>query len=177
MPHLETQGLDLSHPKIWEAQALAKILAKATSSERKTNGIADKAHIVFTNGCYDILHPGHVSLLADAKKLGEILVLALNTDASVKRLGKGADRPINPLSVRAFMAAHLESVDYVTCFDQDTPLEIIKLLKPHILVKGGDWAIENIVGADVVKTYGGLVYSLPLLKGYSTTGLINNIRG
>ncbi len=176
MPHLETQGIGLSHPKIWEAHALAKILAKEVSQERKNHGVPDKAHVVFTNGCYDILHPGHVSLLADAKKLGEILVLALNTDASVRRLGKGKDRPINSLSVRAFMAAHLESVDYVTCFDEDTPLEIITLLNPDVLVKGGDWPVDKIVGADVVQKRGGLVYSLPLLEGYSTTGIIERIR-
>ncbi len=176
MPHLEAQGLSLSHPKIWKAEELVHKLALELSENRKENGQQDKAHVVFTNGCYDVLHPGHVALLEDAKKLGEVLVLALNSDASVRRLGKGKDRPINSLSVRAFMAAHLQSVDYVTSFDEDTPLEIIQLLKPNILVKGGDWSVENIVGADFVQSNGGLVYSLPLLKGYSTTGLLERIR-
>ncbi len=176
MPYLEAQGIGLSHPKIWKAEELVHKLALELSENRKENGVQDKAHVVFTNGCYDVLHPGHVALLEDAKKLGEILVLALNTDASIRRLGKGADRPINSLSVRAFMAAHLQSVDYVTSFDEDTPLQIIQLLKPQILVKGGDWPVESIVGADVVQGYGGLVYSLPLLKGYSTTALLEHIR-
>ncbi len=176
MPYLEAHGVHLSHPKIWQAKPLMEILAKELSENRKTDGIPDKAHIVFTNGCYDILHPGHVALLAEAKSLGEVLVLALNTDASVRRLGKGSERPINSLSERAFMAAHLESVDYVTCFDEDTPLELITMLRPDILVKGGDWAKEHIVGADFVESYGGLVYSLPLLQGYSTTGLVQKIQ-
>ncbi len=176
MPYLETQGLSLSHPKIWKASELVHKLALELSENRKENGQQDKAHVVFTNGCYDILHPGHVALLEDAKKLGEVLVLALNSDDSVRRLGKGKDRPIQPLSVRAFMAAHLQSVDYVTAFDEDTPLEIITLLRPNILVKGGDWPVESIVGADFVQSYGGLVYSLPLLKGYSTTALVQHIR-
>ncbi len=176
MPYLEAQGVALSHPKIWKAEELVHKLALELSENRKEHGQRDKAHIVFTNGCYDVLHPGHVALLDDAKKLGEVLVLALNSDASVRRLGKGADRPINSLSVRAFMAAHLQSVDYVTSFDEDTPLELIKLLKPHILVKGGDWPVDKIVGADVVQAQGGLVYSLPLLTGYSTTSLLERIR-
>ncbi len=176
MPYLDADSTHLSHAKIWQAQQLVEILAGKTSENRKTDGVPQKAHIVFTNGCYDILHPGHVSLLAEAKSLGEVLVLALNTDASVRRLGKGADRPINSLGVRAFMAAHLESVDYVTAFDEDTPFEIISLLKPDILVKGGDWATENIVGADVVQAYGGLVYSLPLLGKYSTTSFLQSLK-
>ncbi len=176
MPYLEAQSAQLAHPKIWKAEQLVEILAKEVSENRKTDGVPDKAHIVFTNGCYDILHPGHVSLLAEAKNLGEVLVLALNTDASVRRLNKGAERPINSLGVRAFMAAHLESVDYVTAFDEDTPLEIITLLKPDILVKGGDWPTEKIVGADFVQSYGGLVYSLPLFGDYSTTNFLKNLK-
>lgn len=132
--------------------------------------------IVFTNGCYDILHPGHVDLLARAKMLGDVLVLALNTDTSVRTLGKGTDRPINPLAVRAFVAAHLQSVDYVTFFDESTPYNIIALLQPNVLVKGGDWAVETIVGRDIVEAQGGLVVSLPLLQGFSTTALVEHIR-
>lgn len=132
--------------------------------------------IVFTNGCYDILHPGHVDLLARARAEGDLLVLGLNSDASVRRLGKGNDRPVNPYEVRAFVAAHLASVDYVVCFDEDTPYELIKAIEPDVLVKGGDWSIDRIVGRDIVEAKGGRVLSLPLLEGYSTTGLITTIR-
>ena len=174
MPYLETQGISLSHPKIWKAEELVYMLAKEVSENRKEHGQKDKAHIVLTSGHYDILHPGHVSFLQDAKNLGEVLVLALNSDDSIQR--NNEDSPINNLSVRAFMVAHLQSVDYVTAFSEDTPLELITLLRPDILVKGGDWAEENIIGAEFVKSYGGLVYSLPLITGYSTTNLIDKIR-
>ena len=132
--------------------------------------------IVFTNGCFDLLHPGHADLLQRTKALGDILVLGLNDDASVRRLGKGADRPINPMQARAFVLAHLASVDFVTPFAEDTPLELIRAVRPHILVKGGDWKPEQIVGRDIVVASGGQVHSLPLLPGYSTTAIINTIR-
>lgn len=132
--------------------------------------------IVFTNGCYDILHPGHVDLLARAKAMGDLLVLGLNSDESVRRL-KGSTRPVNRLQERAFVLAALECVDYIVPFEEDTPLELIKLVRPNVLVKGGDWRVENIVGRDVVEALGGSVHSLPLLPGYSTTGLIERIRG
>lgn len=133
--------------------------------------------IVFTNGCYDILHPGHVDLLARARALGGALVLGLNTDASVRRLEKGAERPLNTLAARAFVAAHLASVDLVTSFDEDTPQRLIECVRPDVLVKGGDWPVERIVGADFVVAQGGRVLSLPLVEGYSTTGLVERIRG
>lgn len=157
----------LNHPAVLSAQELQKRLKVLKAQGKK---------IVFTNGCYDILHPGHVDLLARARALGDVLVLALNTDASVRRLGKGADRPINTYAVRAFTAAHLASVDFVTSFDEDTPLELIRLLRPHVLVKGGDWSTDRIVGRDVVEADGGTVVSLPLLEGFSTTGLVERIR-
>ncbi len=170
MSHVKTQGLiALSHPKILDAQTLSAELLRLRSRP-------EHLRIVFTNGCYDILHAGHVDLLSRAKLLGDILVLALNTDNSVKSLGKGADRPINPLEVRAFTAAHLSSVDYVTSFDESTPYNIIELLKPDVLVKGGDWPVEDIVGNDIVQGYGGSVLSLPLLEGFSTTAIIERIR-
>ncbi len=169
MPHIKTQGLSLSHPKILDADALSTELMCLRAVQKQLR-------IVFTNGCYDILHPGHVDLLSRAKLLGDVLVLALNSDDSVRSLGKGADRPVNSLEVRSFMAAHLSSVDYVTSFDESTPLEIVKLLKPQVLVKGGDWAKEDIVGSDVVEGYGGLVVSLPLLCEFSTTKFIEDIR-
>ncbi len=160
-----------AHSKIWQAKALAAELAVL----REEN---PSLRVVFTNGCYDILHPGHVDLLARAKAHGHVLVLGLNTDASVRRLGKGNskdERPIQSLEVRAFMAAHLASVDYVTHFDEDTPLELIKLLQPHVLIKGGDWPVQSIVGAKEVMDAGGAVFSLPLLQDFSTTSLIKKI--
>ena len=132
--------------------------------------------IVFTNGCYDILHPGHVDLLARARALGGALVLGLNTDDSVRRLEKGAERPLNTLAVRAFVAAHLASVDLVTAFDEDTPQQLIERVRPDVLVKGGDWPVEAIVGGEFVAARGGRVFSLPLVEGYSTTGLVERIR-
>lgn len=132
---------------------------------------------VFTNGCYDLLHPGHVDLLDRAKSLGDLLVVGLNSDDSVRRLGKGAERPINPLPVRAFVLAHLACVDAVTWFEEDTPLELIRLLRPRVLVKGGDWPLDRIVGRDVVEALGGSVHSLPLLPGFSTTSLVRRLRG
>ncbi len=132
--------------------------------------------IAFTNGCFDILHVGHVDLLARARALGDVLILAINTDNSVKKLGKGDDRPINSYEARAFVLSHLEAVDYILAFDEDTPYTLIEKINPDILVKGGDWAVENIVGHDIVLKQGGEVYSLPLIDGYSTTGTIATIR-
>ena len=132
--------------------------------------------LVFTNGCFDILHRGHVTYLAQARALGAAMVLALNTDASVRRLGKGSDRPINPLANRAAVAASLASVDLVTWFDSDTPAELIELVRPDILVKGGDWLPENIVGAAETLARGGQVYSIPFLHQTSTTQTLAKIR-
>ena len=132
--------------------------------------------LVFTNGCFDILHRGHVTYLAQARALGAAMVLALNTDASVRRLGKGSDRPINPLANRAAVAASLASVDLVTWFDSDTPAELIELVRPDILVKGGDWLPENIVGAAETLARGGKVYSIPFLHQSSTPQTLAKIR-
>ncbi|MDL2266577.1 D-glycero-beta-D-manno-heptose 1-phosphate adenylyltransferase [Desulfovibrio sp. OttesenSCG-928-G15] len=159
---------DLRHPKIVSRDALAPLLA-ALQKEGK--------RIVFTNGCFDIVHPGHVDLLQRAAAFGDVLVLGLNTDASVQRLGKAPDRPINPLPVRAFVLAHLASVDFVCPFDEDTPYELVKALQPDVLVKGGDWAADRIVGKDIVEARGGQIYSLPLIQGFSTTDLVAKIRG
>lgn len=133
--------------------------------------------LVFTNGCFDILHRGHVTYLAQARTLGASLVLALNTDASVKRQGKGDDRPINPLANRAAVAAALASVDLVTWFDSDTPADLIALVQPDVLVKGGDWQPENIVGAAETLARGGSVHSIPFLHQTSTTKTLAKIRG
>ena len=133
--------------------------------------------LVFTNGCFDILHRGHVTYLAQARALGASMVLALNTDASVKRQGKGDDRPINSLANRAAVAAALESVSVVTWFDDDTPAALIEAIQPDVLVKGGDWQPENIVGAAETLARGGSVHSIPFLHQTSTTQTLAKIRG
>lgn len=131
---------------------------------------------VFTNGCFDILHRGHVTCLAQARALGGALIVALNADASVRRLGKGDDRPVNPLEDRAAVIAALESVSLVTWFDTDTPLDLILACRPDVLVKGGDWPIDRIVGAREVLAWGGRVESIAFEHERSTTGLLHKIR-
>lgn len=132
--------------------------------------------LVFTNGCFDILHRGHVTYLAQARALGAAMVVALNTDASVKRLGKGDDRPVNRLEDRLAVMAALGCVDLVTWFDEDTPLQRVLEARPEVLVKGGDWAPERIVGASEVLGWGGSVHSIPFLHEKSTTALLTKIR-
>ena len=132
--------------------------------------------LVFTNGCFDILHRGHVTYLAQARSLGATLVVGLNTDASVRRLGKGSERPINTLEDRAAVIAALGSVDLVTWFDDDTPLKLIQSLRPDVLVKGGDWPIDTIVGAAEVNGWGGRVVSIPFRHERSTTAVVERIR-
>lgn len=132
--------------------------------------------IVFTNGCFDILHRGHVEYLQEAAALGDRLVIGLNSDASVKRQNKGPERPLNDELSRAKVLAALRLVDAVVIFDQDTPLELIQAIGPDVLVKGGDWPEDKIVGADLVKARGGSVHSLKLVEGFSTTGLVEKIR-
>ncbi|MCE3012713.1 MAG: D-glycero-beta-D-manno-heptose 1-phosphate adenylyltransferase [Proteobacteria bacterium] len=131
--------------------------------------------IVFTNGCFDILHRGHVTYLSEARKLGDLLVVGVNSDASVKRL-KGPSRPINSEADRAFVLLGLKTVDAVEIFTEDTPLELIKLIRPHVLVKGGDWKIEQIVGGTEVLSWGGRVLSLNFVNGFSTTSIIERSR-
>ena len=133
--------------------------------------------LVFTNGVFDILHRGHVTYLAEARALGLALVLALNSDASAKRLGKGGDRPVNTLEDRMAVVAALESVALVTWFDEDTPIGRILECRPDRLVKGGDWPAERIVGAPQVESWGGSVHSIPFRHERSTTSLIARIRG
>lgn len=159
--------MQLKHPKILELDKLLSTLIPAREFGKK---------IVFTNGCFDILHPGHVDLLARCRAMGDILVLGLNSDDSVRRQGKTPARPINPFASRAFVLAHLEAVSYVTCFEEDTPLKLIEAILPSVLVKGGDWSLDKIVGRDVVVSYGGEVRSIELIPGYSTTALIEKIR-
>ncbi|MGZ3863370.1 MAG: D-glycero-beta-D-manno-heptose 1-phosphate adenylyltransferase [Bacteroidia bacterium] len=132
--------------------------------------------IVFTNGCFDILHKGHVDYLCKARDFGDILVVGVNTDASVKRLNKAPERPINNEQTRAFILASSMLIDAVVVFDEDTPLELIKIVQPDVLVKGSDYKPENIVGADVVKAKGGQVVTVELTQGFSTTSLIQKMK-
>jgi rfaE bifunctional protein nucleotidyltransferase chain/domain len=132
--------------------------------------------IVFTNGVFDLLHPGHVRYLQDARKLGDALIVGVNSDRSVKALGKGDDRPITSELERAEVLAALAAVDATVVFDEDTPHEIVSALQPDVLVKGADWAEGTIIGADIVEARGGKVVRIPLAEGYSTTGLIEKIQ-
>jgi len=132
--------------------------------------------LVFTNGCFDVLHRGHVTYLAQARALGASLIIGVNSDASVKRQGKGTDRPINAEQDRMAVIAALESVSLAVLFDDDTPLKLILACHPDVLVKGGDWKPENIVGSNEVKQWGGAIHSIPFLHERSTTALLNKIR-
>ena len=132
--------------------------------------------VVFTNGCFDVLHLGHVTYLAQARALGASLVVGVNSDASVKRQGKGDDRPINSEQDRMMVLAALESASLLVMFDEDTPLNLILACHPDVLVKGGDWQIEKIVGSKEVQGWGGAVHSIPFLHHRSTTALLNRIR-
>mgnify|MGYP001188769637 CR=1 FL=1 len=143
---------------------------KKTTEEFKNSG----KKIVFTNGCFDILHRGHAEYLEQAKSLGDLLVVGVNSDTSVKRL-KGKDRPINNEKDRAFMLDKLKPVDVVTIFAEDTPINLISEIFPDVLVKGGDWKEEDIVGSDVVKSHGGKVISLKFVDSYSTTAIIDRM--
>lgn len=132
--------------------------------------------LVFTNGCFDLLHPGHVTYLARARALGDALVIGVNTDASVRRLEKAADRPLVAQEARALVLAALESVDAVCLFDEDTPAALIEALLPDVLVKGGDYRPEQVVGREAVEGAGGRVEIIPFVEGYSTTALLRRIR-
>jgi D-glycero-beta-D-manno-heptose 1-phosphate adenylyltransferase len=132
--------------------------------------------LIFTNGVFDILHRGHATYLAEARALGATLLVAVNSDASTRRLDKGADRPVNRLADRLAVVAALESVQIVTWFDEDTPLELIRACRPDVLVKGGDWKPEAIVGAPDVRAWGGSVHSIPFRHQLSTTALLEKIR-
>ena len=152
--------------KILTADQLAGILEDERQAGKR---------VVFTNGCFDLLHAGHAQYLEEARALGDILVLGLNDDASVRRL-KGQSRPIVSETDRALLVAALTSVDYVCIFSEDTPYELIRKLQPDILVKGGDWQVADIVGADLVTSRGGSVHSLPFREGLSSTAIIAKIK-
>ncbi len=133
-----------------------------------------RGKIVFTNGVFDIIHRGHIEYLSEAKSYGDILVVGLNSDSSVKRI-KGDNRPINNEDDRAFVLLNLKPVDYVVVFTEDTPYNLIKAIQPDVLVKGGDWEVKDIVGSDIVLNGGGKVFSLRFVDNYSTTGIIKKI--
>jgi rfaE bifunctional protein nucleotidyltransferase chain/domain len=166
-------------------ESLKSKIVSLEDAERRVNMWRLKNdRIVFTNGCFDLLHEGHVTYLAKAADEGDRLVLALNTDASVKRQGKGDDRPINGEGSRAIVLAAIGFVDLVVFFDQDTPFEIIELLKPDVLVKGADYdpsernpdSKKYIVGSDLILNYGGAVKAIELVEGFSTTAILSKAR-
>jgi rfaE bifunctional protein nucleotidyltransferase chain/domain len=154
--------------------------ASRVLSRQDTRSLIDRrraagAVVVFTNGVFDLLHPGHVRYLQQARALGDMLIVGLNSDASVRR-NKGPERPINPESERAEVVAALECVDAVVIFDEDTPAEIVRACQPDILVKGADWPADQIVGRDTVEARGGRVVRMPVEAGYSTTTLVERIK-
>jgi D-glycero-beta-D-manno-heptose 1-phosphate adenylyltransferase len=153
-----------------------KIIALGAHSERATALFDLKKPMVFTNGVFDVLHRGHVSYLQAARALGGSLIVALNTDASAKRLGKGPDRPLNTQEDRAHVIAALASVDCVMFFDEDTPYELINTIRPDIVVKGGDYDMSQLPEAKLVESYGGKALALQFVDGYSTTALVKKIR-
>ena len=146
-------------------------LLSALSAERGAG-----KQIVFTNGCFDLMHVGHTRYLQAAIELGDVLVVGVNSDASVRSLDKAPDRPIVPEAQRAEVLAALGCVDYVIIFNESDPLRVITSVQPDVLVKGGDWAIERIVGRDIVEACGGVVKTIPFVPGFSTTGLLEHIR-
>ena len=152
--------------KLIELNELKSIVAKAKTQGKK---------VVFTNGCFDLLHRGHLHLLREAKKLGDLLIVALNSDSSVKKI-KGPHRPVLPELERAELIAALEMVDYVTSFDEPDPYNVVRELRPNVLVKGGDWAKDKIIGAEVVEEDGGKVTVIPYLEATSTTRIIERMR-
>jgi len=153
--------------KIVTSMQLVPLLEQARAQHKR---------IVFTNGCFDLMHIGHTRYLREAKSLGHLLVVGVNSDASVRSLNKGTDRPIVPEDQRAEVLAALECVDYVVMFSEPDPGKLIAALQPDVLVKGGDWAIDKIVGREIVESRGGTVATIPLVPGMSTTALLHRIR-
>jgi rfaE bifunctional protein nucleotidyltransferase chain/domain len=162
-----------------QAFATPEFLTKITSPQDAVSRVAElreKGTVVFTNGVFDVLHRGHATYLAQARSLGTSLVVALNTDASSKRLGKGEDRPLNILDDRLALIAALASVSLVTWFEEDTPYQIIDALRPDVLVKGGDYDMTTLAETQLVMSYGGRAQAIPFVSGYSTTALVQKIR-
>jgi rfaE bifunctional protein nucleotidyltransferase chain/domain len=160
--------LEALQSKVQTKEQLARTLALWRFKDRR---------IVFTNGCFDLLHKGHVTYLAEAAELGDVMVVGLNSDESTKKLNKGANRPIQDQDSRALILASLESVAAIIIFDEETPAELIKMVQPDVLVKGGDWKPEQIAGYDTVKAKGGEVKVIDYLPGFSTTAIEKKIKG
>jgi len=156
------------------SQIESKIVSLPDAAELVSNWKADGQKVVFTNGCFDVLHYGHVCYLAEAKELGDKLIVGLNSDASVRRL-KGKTRPINGQKERATLLAALSFIDAIVIFEEDTPENLIKNISPDFLVKGGDYTFETIVGADFVSSYGGKVITIPLVKNFSSSSIIKRL--
>ncbi len=154
----------------------SKILSPAQLQKALNLWQFQSKKVVFTNGCFDLLHPGHIDYLSKARDLGDILVIGLNTDNSVKRLGKSGNRPVNNEQARAMLLASLRFTDAIVLFDEDTPYELIKKIQPDVLVKGNDYKAEDIVGYDIVSAKGGEVATIPLVEGYSTSSIIHRIQ-
>ena len=153
----------------------ARVLSQADAAALAAAARNDGRTVVFTNGVFDLLHPGHVRYLQEARALGDLLIVALNADESVRR-NKGPERPINSEHERAEVLAALACVDAVCVFAEDTPAEIVRLILPDVLVKGADWAADNIVGRDTVESRGGRVVRVPIEQGYSTTSIVDRIK-
>jgi D-beta-D-heptose 7-phosphate kinase/D-beta-D-heptose 1-phosphate adenosyltransferase len=158
-----------------EGPGQSRVLSREQAAALVARLHAAKQTVVFTNGVFDLLHPGHVRYLAVARSLGDALILGLNADASVRR-NKGSSRPITPEQERAEVLTALSSVDAVVIFDEDTPAEIVKALQPDVLVKGADWPADQIVGRDTVEARGGRVVLVPVEQGYSTTSIVERVR-
>lgn len=155
---------------------LKKIVTRPALVDILSTHRAERRRIVFTNGCFDLVHVGHTRYLQAARDLGDVLVVGVNTDASVRRLNKGIGRPIVPESQRAEVLAALACVDYVILFDEPDPGRLVADLQPDVLVKGGDWGLDQIVGREIVEAHGGVVKTIPLVPGISTTALVEKIR-
>lgn len=153
-----------------------KVVDRATAVAAAAEARRAGKRVVFTNGCFDLMHVGHVRYLAAARDAGDVLVVAVNSDASVRRQSKGPERPIVPEAARAEVLAALAAVDWVTIFDEDTPAEIIGAILPDVLVKGADWAPDQVVGREVVEARGGRVLLVPVVDGFSTTALVERLR-
>lgn len=153
-----------------------KVVDRPTLVARVAEARRAGKRVVFTNGCFDLVHVGHVRYLAAAREAGDLLVVGINADASVRRLNKGPERPLVPEAARAEVVAALGAVDWVTVFAEDTPAELIAAIVPDVLVKGADWAPDQVVGREVVEAHGGRVLLVPVVEGFSTTGLVERLR-
>ncbi len=165
--------LDRRGEALGKLRTVDQLLPELTA-HRRIDEQGNTKHVVFTNGCFDILHAGHVRFLRQARQQGDLLVVAINSDRSIRRI-KGADRPINRLADRIMVLSELESVDYVVVFDEDTPMRLLRAIRPDVLVKGAPYTRKTVIGADLVESYGGRVYLARHIKGKSTTNIIDRI--